>query len=219
MCDLLVLAAFPPELAPLRATLGDSLCRSFGGLEVVAKAVGIGLATSAAGAASRIAALKPRAVVLVGTCGVYARATSLVVGGVAIGRRVVLGDLAVARGEAAYPEPMSTEATCDRALAEGLVAHGGRQVDVATTLAVTTNDGSAAAIAEGISCDAEHLEAYGVAAACAAEAVPFVAVLGVANVVGARARDEWKRNHRAASDAAIAVLVKWMEAGAAGVPR
>jgi nucleoside phosphorylase len=186
---------------------------------VAAKAVGIGLATSAAGAAARILTLKPRAVVLVGTCGVYAGASSLAVGGVAIGRRVVLADLAVARGEAAYPEPMSIEATCDRALAEGLAAHGGTRVDIATTLAVTTNDTTAATLSARTACDAEHLEAYGVAAACAAESVPFVAALGVANTVGGRARDEWKRNHRAASAAAIGLLVKWMSEGAAGVAR
>ncbi len=219
MCDLLILAAFPPELAPLRATLGDALRRSFGGLEVAAKAVGIGLPTSAAGTATCLVALKPRAVVLVGTCGVYAGGASLDVGGVAIGRRVALGDLAVARGEGAYPEPMSTEATCDRAMGEGLLAQGGVRVDIATTLAVTTNDTTAATLAAGTRCEAEHLEAYGVAAACAAQGVPFVAALGVANVVGGRARDEWKRNHRAASEAAIGVLVKWMSAGAAGVPR
>ena len=70
-CDLLVLAAFPPELAPLRAVLGDGLRSPFGGHDVAGKAVGIGLATAAAGAASRLAALRPRGVVLVGTCGAY----------------------------------------------------------------------------------------------------------------------------------------------------
>ncbi len=219
MCDLLILAAFPPELAPLRATLGDGLRRPFGGLDVAAKAVGIGLATAAAGTAARISAMKPRAVVLVGTCGVYAGAAALVTGGVAIARRVVLADSAVARGAAAYPEPMSTEATSDRAIAEGLVAHGGTRVDVATTLAVTTDDATAAMLSRATACEAEHLEAYGVAAACAAEGVPFAAALGVANVVGGRAREEWKRNHRAASEAAIAVVLAWLGAGAIGVER
>jgi nucleoside phosphorylase len=216
-CDLLVLAAFPPELAPLRAALGEGLRHPFGGHDVAAESVGIGLATAAAGAAARIAALQPRGVVLVGTCGAYAVTAPVPLGGVAVARRIVLAEPAVARGEAAYPEPMSTELLADRALGESLVAHGGAVVDVATTLAVTTDDALAAQLAGFTSCQVEHLEAYGVAAACAARGVPFVAALGVANGVGARGREEWRQNHRAASAAAIAVLLGWMRSGAPGL--
>jgi hypothetical protein len=49
--------------------------------------------------------------------------------------------------------------------------------------------------------------------------VPFVAALGVANAVGSRAREDWKRHHRAASDAAIRVLLAWITGGAQGLPR
>jgi nucleoside phosphorylase len=214
-CDLLVLAAFPPELAPLRSALGDGLRHPFGGHDVAAESVGIGLATAAAGAAMRLVALRPRGVVLIGTCGAYEGALPL--GGVAIARRVVLADSAVSRREAAYPEPMSTSVSADRALGESLVAHGGRLVDVATTLAVTTDDALAALLASSTSCQVEHLEAYAVAAACAAQGVPFVAALGVANGVGARGREEWRQNHRAASAAAVSVLTSWMRAGAPGL--
>jgi futalosine hydrolase len=214
-CDLLVLAAFPPELAPLRAALGDGLRRPFGGHDVAAEAVGIGLATAAAGAATKLAALRPRGVVLVGTCGAFV--DSLSIGAVAVARRLVLAEPAVARGEAAYPEPMSTEVVADAALGEALASRGGALVDVATTLAVTTDDALAAQLAAFTRCQVEHLEAYGVAAACAAHGVPFAAALGVANGVGARGREEWRQNHRAASAAAIAVLVSWMGAGAPGL--
>jgi futalosine hydrolase len=214
-CDLLVVAAFPPELAPLRATLGDALRARVGALDVAAKAVGIGLATAAAGAATRIAALAPRAVVLVGTCGAYDGA--LPIGGVAVARRVALADAACARGEAAFPEPMSTETNADRGLAAGLAASGGVPVDIATTNGVTTDDALASVLARSVRCQVEHLEAYGVAAACAAASIPFATALGVANGVGSRGREEWRANHRTASAAAIAVLVRWIEAGAAGI--
>jgi nucleoside phosphorylase len=213
--DLLVLAAFPPELAPLRATLGDGLRQPFGGHDVAAKAVGIGLATAAAGAATRLVALRPRGVVLVGTCGAYDG--SIPIGGVAVGGRLVLAEPAVARREAAFPEPMSIEVEADPALVAGLSSHGGKVVAVATTLAVTTDDALATLLTESTRCQVEHLEAYGVAAACAAEGVPFVALLGVANGVGSRGREEWRMNHRAASAAAIAVLVEWMRSGAPGL--
>ena len=211
-CDLLVLAAFPPELAPLRSTLGEGLRTQFGGHDVAAEAVGIGLATAAAGAATRLVALRPRGVVLVGTCGAFAG--TLRPGAVAVARRVVLAEPAVVRGEAAYPEPMSTELVADAGLGEALAAYGGSLADVATTLAVTTDDVLAARLSVFTSCQVEHLEAYGVAAACAAQGVPFAAALGVANDVGSRGRDQWRQNHRAASAAAIAVLVGWLRAGA-----
>jgi nucleoside phosphorylase len=82
---------------------------------------------------------------------------------------------------------------------------------------VTTDDALAARLAAFTSCAVEHLEAYGVAAACAAQGVPFVAALGVANRVGATGRAEWRQNHRAASAAAIGVLVAWMGEGAPGL--
>ena len=41
--DLLLVAAFHPEVAGLRATLGDSLQGRVGGLSVAAKVIGIGL--------------------------------------------------------------------------------------------------------------------------------------------------------------------------------
>jgi futalosine hydrolase len=213
-CDLLLLAAFPPELAPLRAALGEGLRRPFGGHDVAAETVGIGLATAAAGAARRLAAA-PRGVVLVGTCGAYEGGPAL--GRVAVSRRVVLAEPAVGAGEAAYPDPMSTELLSDAALAQGIAACGGDVVDVATTLAVTTSDALAASLRAFTGCRAEHLEAYGVAAACAAQGVPFVAALGVANTVGSKGREEWRQNHRAASAAAIAVVTAWMSAGAPGL--
>ena len=214
-CDVLVVAAFPPELAPLRAMLGEALRAEVAGCVVAAKAVGIGLATAAAGTASRLVALAPRGVVLVGTCGAYGDAPS--VGAVAVANRVVLAEPAVVRGEAAFPEPMSIEARPVPALAQGLSAAGGATCDLATTMAITTDDALAARIAAHTSCHVEHLEAYGVAAACAALGIPFATALGVANHVGGRARDEWRIGHRAASAAAAAVVTAWMRGGFAGL--
>ena len=95
---------------------------------------------------------------------------------------------------------------------------GGRSVDVATTLGVTTDDALAEALARGARCEVEHLEAFAVAAACAAASVPFAAVLGVANMVGSQGREQWRKNHRAASDAAIALTLAWLRAGGLGLP-
>ena len=222
-CDVLLLAAFPPELAALRPILGDDLRGLEGGLDVAARAVGIGLATSAAGAASRIAALRPRGVVLLGTCGVYPGA-ALAPLGVAIARRVLLVEPAVVERRAAFPDPMAIEVAADPALAAGLLAEGGQGADVGTTLAVTTDDALAALLGRHLgvapaaaASPVEHLEAYGVAAACAAAGVPFAAALGVANVVGSDGRAQWRAQHRIASDAAVRLVLAWIAAGAPGL--
>jgi nucleoside phosphorylase len=82
---------------------------------------------------------------------------------------------------------------------------------VATTLAVTVDDAAAARIAQATTAHVEHLEAYGVAAACAARGIPFAAALGVANEVGARGREEWRAHHRAAAAAAVDVVLRCVD--------
>src|SRR5207302_928248 len=67
--DLLVVAAYAPELTGLRRLLGDELYGNVSGVHVAGKSVGIGLANASAGATQRVLQLTPRAVVLVGTCG------------------------------------------------------------------------------------------------------------------------------------------------------
>ena len=216
--DLLVVAAFPPELAALRARIGDAMRGSIAGRTVAAEAVGIGIPGAAVGASARLQALAPRAVVMVGTCGVYAPSlAALPLLAVAVARRVRLIEPAVIEGRAAFPDPMSLACDASTGIARALVAAGGVDADVATTLAVTTDDALAARVARATSCAVEHLEAYAVARACATFGVPFAAALGVANVVGSRARDEWRTHHRAAGDAAVALVVAWLDAGGAGL--
>jgi hypothetical protein len=66
---------------------------------------------------------------------------------------------------------------------------------VATTLAITTDDDVAAAMGDSVQADVEHLEAFAVGRACELAGVMFSAVLGVANIVGARGREQWRENH------------------------
>jgi nucleoside phosphorylase len=98
------------------------------------------------------------------------------------------------------------------------VGGGARAVDVATTLSITTDDALARRVGEALGCEVEHLEAFAVAAACSAERVPVIAVLGVANRVGSAARDEWRRHHASAGKAATDVVAAWLASGAPGTP-
>jgi futalosine hydrolase len=208
---VLVVSAHGPELSGLRTTLGEA--SSGGERKVVAQAVGIGLVAAAVGAASAIRRAGPRAVVFVGTCGAYpGRGLSL--GDVVVGRRLFLTSTAVLEGRGAYPAPMRTAADANAPLADALANEGAREVTVGTTLAITTDDGLAERIARDA--DVEHLEAFAVAEACSAAGVAFAVVLGVANFVGANAREQWRANHRAAGDAAGALVARWLERGSAG---
>jgi futalosine hydrolase len=214
-CDVLVVAAFAPELEGLEPIHGAAMRAEVGGLLVFARPVGIGLVAAASGTATRLEAYAPHAVVLVGTCGAYP-GSGLAVGDIAVARTVLLVEPAVLEGRSAFPEPMSARVDPHAAMTAAIATAGGMLVDVATTLAVTTDDVLAANL--GRRGAVEHLEAFAVATACAAKNVPFAAALGVANVVGSQGRSQWRENHALAGHAAATFIARWIQAGAAGVP-
>jgi len=215
--DVLVLAAFEPELSPLWKALGQHGDGRVGRLAVSGRVCGVGLATATAGAAAHIAAAGARVAVAVGTCGAYA-GSGIPVGAVVVARRVVLADWGGMLGAAQSPDAVHPPWVTHAAVSRGLVSGGARPVDVATTLGVTVDDAAAARIERATGAHAEHMEAYGFAAACGGAGVAFTAVLGVANVVGSEGRAQWRSNHEATSAAAIAHIVRWLEAGAPGIP-
>jgi len=182
-----------------------------GKASVMACTVGIGLPAAAVGATARVVDARPRTVVLIGTCGAY-RGTGLAIGDVVVARRCMVVDGSVLTGEAQFPEAMSRQTASDEPMVRALVAAGARAADVATTLAVTVDDSAADRIARTTGAHVEHLEALGIAVACAACATPFAAVLGVANIVGKDAREEWRKNHVEAAAAAVGCAVRWLEA-------
>jgi futalosine hydrolase len=192
----LLVAAFSPEIEPL-----VGLART--------ATVGIGLVTASHGAALAIAKHGPGSVILVGTCGAYP-GSGLRVGDVVVAARVGLASTAAARGQASLLSSMTASLEPDPTLTEALDAHGATPATVSTTLAVTTDDALAHLLRETYAADVEHLEAYAVAHACAAAKVRFACVLGVANAVGAKGRDEWKENHEHASARVAAVVKAWL---------
>jgi nucleoside phosphorylase len=214
--DVLVLAAFEPELAPLRVALGGAPMAVVQGRTVALKTTGIGLSAAAAGASAHAAEVGLRAVLFVGTCGAYA-GTSLAIGDVVVARAVRLVDPTVIAGASQFPEAMGTAVAVSPGILQAFVGPGVRPVVVGTTLAITVDDANADRIARA-GAEVEHLEAHGVAEACALRGLPFGAVLGVANLVGARGRAEWRAHHRAAEEAAAAEVLRWLERGAPGAP-
>lgn len=218
--DVLIVSAFAPELRGLRQQLGENLVGDVRGISVMAKTLGVGLPAASASMARRIWQLSPRAVVLVGSCGVYPGLSHYQPCDVVVASRITLLDHASIAGRAAFPEPMQTSIEPHAMLATGLSSSGARAraVPLATTLSITTDDVLAAGVYARTGCEAENLEAFGVALACLSTDVPFAAVLGVTNVVGARARDDWKTYERQAGIAATDVVLNWLHNGAAGLP-
>lgn len=219
--DILLVAAHAPEFVGLRAHLGEQLCGNLRGLTVIAKTIGVGMAVAGAGTANRIQQLSPRAVVLLGSCGVYPCGVEYFPLDILVPSRFHLFDASVAAGKAEFPDPMQTVLDPHPLLTAGLVASGGgrcRSAPLATTLAITTDDAIARAVHPATSLEAENLEAFPVALACRAAEVPFAAVLGVTNVVGSQGRTDWLKYQRDAAVAAAEAFLTWVHNGAQGLP-
>ncbi len=215
--DVLILAAFEPELAALSAAFGGASIATVERRSVAMRIAGIGLPAASVGSAEHIAELEPRLVVLVGTCGAY-RGAGLSIGEVVVARHLRLVDPAALAGAAQFPEPMQITAEPYAPLTAAFTALGARPCLVATTLAITVDDAAATRITQAAGAEVEHLEAQGVAMACASRRVPFGAVLGVANLVGAGGRAEWLANHRLAETSAGERVLEWIRRGASGLP-
>ncbi len=218
--DLLIVAAHAPEMAGLRPWLSDALIGQIRGMNVRGKAVGIGMAAAGPASARGILAVSPRAVVLVGSCGVYPNQAQYRPHDVVVASRVQLVSHAVATGRGEFPMPMQTQLECNPLLVAGLAASGGRTraASIACTLASTTDDDVAASVPPATGCEAENLEAFAVAQACKASEIPFTAVLGVSNIVGSTGLHDWRQFQRQAVNAAAEVIVTWIQRGAQGLP-
>jgi nucleoside phosphorylase len=218
--DVLVLAAHAPELVGLRATLGTDLAGVVRGLRIVCATVGVGMPVAAAGAMRHLRDARPRAVVLLGSCGVYPKHEGYSLLDLVVPEHIALVDPAVVAGKGAFPAPMQTLMATDDMLSRGLCGdattmHRG---SLATTLAITTDDTMATRLGKRSGCQTENLEAFAVASACAARALPFAALLSITNVVGSDGRKQWTRYQRRAAEASARALLDWVHRGSRGLP-
>ncbi len=168
------------------------------------EALGVGPVAAGVAAGAWLSRARPEAVLLLGTCGAYPGGPA--VGAVVASARLGLGSAASALGAGYVPMPPPPLSGDPLVLGDlDLPA-----VRVLTVQAVSTSPALVAAF--GADWDVEHMEAYAVARACADHGVPFVALLGVANVVGPDAHAEWRRN-RAAMEAAVQAVAARVRVG------
>lgn len=190
---MLLMAAAREELGPLEGEV-----------------VGVGSVVAAARAARILEQRRPSRVVLLGTGGAYA-------GGPKVGSAIASARVGLSYGVAALglgyvpraPTPVDGDVEMLEVL--GLPRH-----DVLTVGAITTDEHLARRLADGWT--VEHLEAYGVALACREAGVPFVAVLGISNDVGADAHLQWLTNRDAAQQAARNALAPLLEQSSVRTP-
>jgi len=211
MAATLVLAAWEPEIAPLRR-----LARAIDPARLALGTVGVGAVDAAIGAAAAIAAARPARVIFVGTAGAFPRGrATAALGTVAIAGELSLASTAALRGDGYLPEPLATHAPVSGTLAAALAACGRARrggpdlpiLGVACPIAVTRSATLGRHLAHATGAALENLEAFAVARAAAAAGVDEVAaVLGIANRVGPRGHQEWRAHHVAASRAACRVV-------------
>jgi len=236
---VLVVAATAFELAPLVDRLADARSSDTGwtdavrgrlaGLEVVAQALGVGKARTAAGLAWSVRAHRPAAILQVGVGGAYL-GSFLSIGLAMLADADLELDLGVAGDEGwadfealrvpllpARPgEPAAPAgASPDRAVATdarwtGLLASasGLPRGRFATLDAVTADVERGAAMQRRFDVAIESMEGAAAAAVAARLGVPFAELRAVSNLVGERDRALWDLRGavRTASDAAAAAL-------------
>lgn len=206
MPGTLIVSAFEPEIAPLRARVARWP-------RVTLLPVGIGAVDASAGAARAIADGRPERVIFVGTAGVYARGRAAApLGTAVVPGEIVCVSTAALGGDGYLPEPMIVRAATSSALRTALAGQPADDApSVACPLAITRSARLARQIADATGAELENLELFAVARAAASVGLEFAAVLGVANRVGPTAHREWLANHRRASRAACTVVLRYLQ--------
>lgn len=204
----LVAAAYPPELDGLAPLLGPLMTSG----QVVARALGVGLIESSAGAERAIAELHAGGsrsidrIVVVGTAGVLP-GVALPIGTVVVARRAQL----VVRAVEYVPGIMPTTVDADRELTARFAgALGVTAVTVACPIGITQDDAEAARLTT-TGAQIEQLECFAVLSAAARAGIPATAVFAIANTVGSQGAAEWRTHRRAAEAAAMSALARVLQ--------
>jgi purine-nucleoside phosphorylase len=184
----LLLAAFPPELCGLDAVPPPGWR---------AACVGVGAVAAAVATARLLAAVAPRRVLFVGTCGAYDG--RLAPGDLLAAAEATAVSLEELEGRAYRPSLEQVRWPAGWALPARFPPHA-----VAVPPAITRTAEGAARLARAAA--VEHLELTGVFAACAAAGVPAAAALVGANRGGPDAHAEWRARHEAASRSLLQAL-------------
>lgn len=199
---ILLCAAVDDELLPFRERLSGAEGVRFG-------AIGVGPVEAALGVSAAMED-RPSLAILVGTCGAFP-GVDLRVGQAVLVERSILAASDVGLGRSYVPDPAQIVSHAEEGLASSLAETGLPRVGCVTVPAITRDLASAEALARASGMEVEHLEAHAFLRAAERRAIPAACVLGIANLVGPTAHEEWKQNAALASSAAAEALLPWLE--------
>jgi nucleoside phosphorylase len=176
---------------------------------------------AASGTMRHVRDARPRAVLLLGSCGLYPARVEFRPLQMVVPKAMRLVDPSVLAEKAAFPAPMQLLLETDAALSDALAEcdPSALRGEVATTLSITTDDTLARSVARKSACCAENLEGFAVALACAARDLPFASVLVSTNAVGSTGREQWRKHQRKAAERGARLVLDWLERGARGLAR
>jgi nucleoside phosphorylase len=206
---ILILAAWPPELARIRRVFRTAPYRKWLG-QIQLETVGVGLVEAAIGTAAAISRHQPQLVILVGTAGAFPSA-KLNLKAAAVVSRTTLGSPEI-DSVAQLPAPMPREAWTSTRFSADLAKHTALETAaVVCPLAITRSGRRAKQLEAASGAQLENLEAFAVAQAAQRAKVPFVAVLGVANVVGPMGAKQWRDHGQDAAANACLAVAHWLK--------
>ncbi|HEY5283239.1 MAG TPA: hypothetical protein VIM14_10655 [Polyangia bacterium] len=207
----LVLAAWPPELAHLKASLPALPARVR--RRITLACVGVGMVEAGIATTQLLAKHRPDFVLLVGTAGVYpGQPAELGLETAVVAERLRLLPRILSDDHAYLPAIVPTEARSSPGLVRTLRRAGHLPaVDVACPLGITATKRAATSAKKMSGCVLENLEAFAVARAAAKAKIPFAAILGIANCVGPEGHRQWQRHAKAAAKSACQAVIAFLD--------
>ncbi|MCS6856588.1 MAG: hypothetical protein NZM37_02640 [Sandaracinaceae bacterium] len=218
--DVLLVAASAPDFIGFCGHLGERIEGSLRGLSIRSKLIGFGGIHAASATSRGILATQPRAVIFVGTAGLYPGPVSAEPCEVVVATEVVTIDVGVLHGHAEWPFGVHRNLKAHPAIVGGFLSVRPhlKTMRVGSPAAFTRNDGLARLIASQGNVELENTEAYGVALAAASSSCPFACVLGISHLVGSTAHIDQPRFHRGAVERVAELVIAWLELAAPGLP-
>ena len=205
---ILIVAAWPPELGRIRGVLRTAPYRKWRG-QIELQTVGVGLVEAAIGTTAALTRRKPQLLILVGTAGAFPTAT-LDIAKAAIVSRVTLGS-PEKENVAQIPTPMPREVSTSVRFSASLAKSSTLETaTVVCPLAITRSSRRAKELSKVSGAELENLEVFAIAQAAQRAKVPFVAVLGVANIVGPKGAKQWLDHGEAAAANACHAIATWL---------
>ncbi len=218
--DVLIVAPATPDLRAVVRGLGGEFSGKIGNLNVSTAPVGVGLVSAAAGASKRIFSRQPRAIVMIGTCGLFldvpgARPMELVVP-----TDVILCERLVLQQRAEFPGVMTTRISTHAPLAAGLAnTHSeARRAAIGSAIAELRCEEISSSGSQHFQCVGINTEVFGIAQAAHLAGIPFASALVATHLLGPTAGPDRSRFRSEALNSLGELVLGWLHAGAPGLP-